>query len=190
MGGDAVFKPGDTVVYRHRVCEVASIREGYFEGRDYYELHALFENRLKLFVAVDEADDAGMRPVMSGDEALALIDSILDAKPIDMSALEAESSTPTLRDRHVREEYDRLVKSGDPEELIPILRSVREHAAARKRDGRKVTSVDKRYFEMAEGMLFDELAVSLGIDRDKFADFFEERLENLKRVRAAKESSE
>ena len=50
-----MYACGDTVVYRHHVCEVAALRENYFEGKDYLELRALFENSLKLFVAVDEA---------------------------------------------------------------------------------------------------------------------------------------
>ena len=40
----AMVSPGDIVVYRHHVCKVAAVREAYFEGRDYFELHALFEN--------------------------------------------------------------------------------------------------------------------------------------------------
>ena len=47
-----MVSPGDIVVYRHHVCKVAAVREAYFESRDYFELHALFENSLKLFVAV------------------------------------------------------------------------------------------------------------------------------------------
>ena len=46
-----MYACGDTVVYRHHVCEVAALRENYFEGKDYLELRALFENSLKLFVA-------------------------------------------------------------------------------------------------------------------------------------------
>ena len=68
-----MYACGDTVVYRHHVCEVAALRENYFEGKDYLELRALFENSLKLFVAVDEATPDNLRPVMSKRKALALI---------------------------------------------------------------------------------------------------------------------
>ena len=60
-----MYACGDTVVYRHHVCEVAALRENYFEGKDYLELRALFENSLKLFVAVDEATPDNLRPIMS-----------------------------------------------------------------------------------------------------------------------------
>ena len=169
-----MFEPGAVVVYRHRVCEVASVREAYFEGRDYYELHALFENRLKLFVAVDD-QAAGLRPVISRDDALALIDAMADAEPIDENAV-AGGATATLRERRIKEEYERLFKDGSPEDLVPIIASIHEHAAAREKKGRRITAVDKKYADLAERVLFDELSVALGIDRDDVADFIEQRL--------------
>ena len=173
-----MHQPGDIVVYRHRVCEVASIREAYFEGRDYYELRALFENHLKLFVAVDADEATGVRPVMSRDRALALIDSIADADPIDEVALGCASDTAALRGRRMREEYERLLKGGTPEELVPILKSVHVHAVEREKSGRQVTAVDKKYFDMAERLLFDELSIALDIDRDDVRDFVVARIES------------
>lgn len=175
-----MFGPGDIVVYRHHVSEVAAIREAYFEGRDYYELHALFENRLKLFVAVDEAQASDPRPIMSRQEALALIDSMEDADPIDEKDIVEDAPTPTLRGRRMREEYDRLIKAGAPEELIPIMKSVHEHAVAREKTGRQITAVDKKYYDLAERALFDELAVSLGIDREDVGAFVEARIRSKK----------
>ena len=67
-----MYACGDTVVYRHHVCEVAALRENYFEGKERTsELRALFENSLKLFVAVDEATPDNLRPIMSKRAALA-----------------------------------------------------------------------------------------------------------------------
>lgn len=43
---------GEKVVYQHRVCTVTGIREAYIDGRDYYELEALYERALKLFIFV------------------------------------------------------------------------------------------------------------------------------------------
>lgn len=171
-----MFSLGDIVVYRHHVCEVADIRKEYFEGRDYFELHALFENSLKLFVAVDEAEPPTLRPAMAKREALALIDSIADADPIDESALRSDASTPTLRERRIKEEYDRRLKTFDPEDLIPIMKSVHERTAAREDAGRQITATDKKYFDLAEGLLCDELSVSLGIPREDVKDFLVERV--------------
>lgn len=167
---------GDTVVYRHHVCEVTALREGYFEGKDYLELHALFENSLKLFVAVDEAEPPTLRPVMSRKEALALIDSIADAESIDEEALKPGANTPTLLERRVKEEYDKCLKTFAPKDLVPIMKSVHERTARRTDAGRRITATDKKYFDLAEGLLCDELSVSLDIDRDDVRDFLVERV--------------
>lgn len=170
-----MFEPGDVVVYQHRVCEVASIREAYFEGRDYYELHALFENRLKLFVAVDDIDGSDVRPVMGRKDALAFIDAMADIDPIDEASMDG-GDTPTLRGRRIKEEYERLFKDGAPEDLVPIIKSVRQHVAAREKSGRHITAVDKKFSDMAQRVLHDELSVALGIDRDDVEAFILDRL--------------
>ena len=72
---------GDTVIFKHQVCTIVQKREHYFDNKDYWELHAVFERSLKLFVACDSAKPPVMRPVMGKQEALDLIDSIALAEP-------------------------------------------------------------------------------------------------------------
>lgn len=171
-----MFSPGDVVVYRHHVCTLAAIREAYFEGKDYLELHALFEKSLKLFVAIDEAEPPTLRPTMTRIEALALIDSIVDVKPIDEESLGQSTDAPTLIDRRMKEEYIKHLRAFTPEELIPIMKSVVERTARRSDVGRHITATDKRYFDLAENLLCDELAVSLDIDRNAVKEFMLERI--------------
>ena len=75
---------GDIVVFKHHVCTIAQKRENYFDGKDYWELHAVFEKSLKLFIACDAAKSPAMHPVMQKQEAIDLIDSIADAKPVNL----------------------------------------------------------------------------------------------------------
>ena len=35
---------GDTVIFKHHVCTIAEKRENYFDNKDYWELHAVFEH--------------------------------------------------------------------------------------------------------------------------------------------------
>lgn len=171
-----MFSPGDTVVYRHHVCEIVAVREAYFEDRDYLELRALFEKSLKLFVAIDEARPPTLRPAMKSREALALIDSIADADSIDEEALKPGANTPTLLERRIKEEYDKHLKTFSPEDLVPIIKSVHERTARRETAGRQITATDKKYFDLAENLLCDELSVSLDIPRDQVRDFLVERI--------------
>ena len=171
-----MFSPGDTVVYRHHVCEIAAVREAYFDNKDYLELHALFENSLKLFVAIDDAHEPTLRPVMTRKKALDLVDSIAEVEGIDEEALKPSANTPTLLERRVKEEYDKHLKTFAPEDLIPIMKSVHQRTTRRENAGRRITATDKRYFDLAEGLLCDELSVALDIPRDNVKDFLIERV--------------
>lgn len=178
-----MYSCGDTVVYRHHVCEITALRERYFEDKDYLELRALFENSLKLFIAMDEASTDALRPVMTKREALALIDSIADADTIDEEALKPDAPTPTLLERRIKEEYDRHLKTFAPEDLVPIMKSVHERTVRRVDSGRRITATDKKYFDLAEGLLCDELAVSLDIPREDVKDFLVERVKQAEKRR-------
>ena len=172
-----MFSVGEAVVYRHHVCRIVSIREAYYEGRDYYELEAIFEKSLKLFVAIDEAKPPAMRSVMTADEALALIDSVDSIDSIDGEALAQGTDTPTLLDRRIREEYTRRLNTCEPKQLLPIMRFARERSKKRSEVGRNATATDKKYFELAENLLCNELSLSLGIDREAVPAFLQDRFE-------------
>lgn len=167
---------GDKVVYRQHVCEVVAVRENYFEGKDYLELHALFENSLKLFVCIDDAKAPALRPVMEPEQMLSLIDSITAVQPIETVLAENESETPALHERHARELYEERLKTFAPEDLLVILKSAHARTENREQEGRSITATDKKYFEMAEGYLCDELAVSLGIPREEAPEFLANRI--------------
>lgn len=179
-----VFSKGDVVVYRHHVCEIADVREAYFEGRDYFELHALFEKALKLYVAVESAEPPTMRQVMSRAAALSLIDEIPDVETIDDAILHARGTTLSLAERQVKEEYERRMKSNDARDLIPIIKSAYERTQEREGSGKRTTAVDKKFFELSESLLYDELSMALGIDRDQVGDFVTCRIAEIEATRA------
>ena len=52
-----------------------------------------------------------------------------------------------------------------------------ERSKSRTDEGRNATATDKKYFELAQNLLCDELSISLGIDRDQVTAFLQERIE-------------
>ena len=167
---------GDKVVYRHHVCEVVAVRENYYGGKDYLELHALFEKSLKLFVAEDEAKAPAFRPVMTREEATALLDSIASTSSLDNESPSTPNETPALHERHTKEMYEERLKTFLPQDLLVILKSTHERTESREQEGRNATATDKKYLEMARGMLCDELSVSLEIPREETEDFLTARV--------------
>lgn len=171
-----MFSVGDTVVYRHHVCTIACVREAYFDEKDYFELHTLFEKSLKLYVAIEDAKEPLMRSVMSTDEALALIDFVPTAPFIDEAVLHANATTMSLAERQIKEEYERRLKTSDAYDLVPVVKSTHKRTVERESSGRHVTAIDKKYHDLAKSLLFDELAVALDFDRDAVEDFVRNRL--------------
>ena len=56
------------------------------------------------------------------------------------------------------------------------MKSVHERTVRRSGAGRQITATDKKYFDLAENLLCDELSVSLGIERDGVRDFLVDRV--------------
>ena len=172
-----MFNQGDVVVYRRHVCTVADVREKYFEDKDYLELHAVFEKSLKLYVSVEDAKPPILREPMTADQAQELLDRIPDIGSIDEEQLKAQSSTATLMERRVKEEYERLLKTLDPADLVPVLRATSARTAKREAAGRPIAATDKKYKDLAEQFLCYELSLSLGLEYDQVKALVEERLQ-------------
>ena len=92
-----------------------------------------------------------MRPVISREQAEALIESI--------PAIEEDSFT-THSLRLASEHYQAALQSHDCHELVQLIKTV---YAKSRRNGRRVSQIDQRYRKRAEDLLHSELAVALGI---------------------------
>lgn len=78
--------------------------------------------------------------------------------------------------RHVKETYDAYLKSLSPKDLVPIIKTCHERSLAREDAGHKPTAVDRKYLDLAENLLCDELSVSLDMPRDDVRDFMLDRI--------------
>ena len=167
---------GDAVVYRHYVCELDGVRKSYREGKDYYDFRALFEKSMHLLIPIDDAKPPLVRSVMTKREALALIDSIVEAETIDESAIEKESNSTAVLERRIEEEYKRYLHTLSPEDIKPVIKSAYLRTSRRENSGKKAATIDKKYLELAEKLLCDELSVSLNMERDKVDEFLVSRI--------------
>jgi len=169
---------GDTVVYHNHVCVVASKREKYFEGRDYYELHAVLEGSLKFFIVAAEAKPPAVRSTMTKQETLRLIEELPGLEVIDEAELGAESPgiSRSVAERQIKDEYARRVGQCSPRELAIVVKSAYERIRERELTGKQPMSVDKKFFSLAEKLLYDEISVSLDMPRDEVPDYIQERM--------------
>ena len=172
MKGERMFEIGELIIYGGngvcRVEKIGPIDTGMgTKGRMYYTLNPLKNKDSRIFTPVDN-EKVIMRPTMTKEDALALIDQMQNVE------------TLWIGDERRREtEYKEAVRKCDCREDVKIIKTIYLRKEARLADGKKVTAVDERYYAIAEENLYGELAVALGMDRDQTKTFVEQRVKEL-----------
>lgn len=157
-------KSGDIVVYRRDVCKVKGLAEKYRDNEDYYILAPLDDDTLTVYISVEKSKEL-FRPVMSREDAEALIAKIPSIDPVDVG------------DRMIETVYRELIHTDQHEDLVRIIKTCYLRNEAKVSKGQRRSEKDKMYFRMAEKMLYRELAASLDKTYDETADYIVGRLE-------------
>ena len=167
-----MFQVGERVVYSQTgVCEVTAIGPLGFSGMDekkqYYTLKPLYCEAM-VYVPVDT--ERPLRPVMSAEEANALIDSIPGVRVEGPDSMDVKLW---------RERYRTLTGTGDSTdllELVLLIYSKKQRAEARSK---ALGQVDQDAMKNAEALLHGELAVALGIGLEDVPRYIKKRVGSL-----------
>ena len=148
-----MFAVGEKIIYgENGVCTVVKIApldmSGASQNKLYYHL-APYVGSGTYFAPVDSG--AFMRPVMSREQAEALIDSIPGIEPAICS---------DNRFNHVDAFYKELFKKHSCEALVSIIKGLRERMNERKTQSSRAETTMKRAKEILHG----ELAVALEME--------------------------
>ena len=148
-----MFSVGDKIIYgENGVCTVESIgplaMSGAPKDKLYYYLSPLIGSGT-YFTPVDSS--AFMRPVMSRDEAEALIDSMPGIQPAICN---------DNRFNHVDAFYKELFQQHSREALVSIVKGLRSRMAETKTKSSRAEATMKR----AKDILHGELSVALDMD--------------------------
>ena len=156
-----MYEIGQLIVYGNEgVCRVEEIGTPKISGvdklRDYYT-HAPIYREGKVF----------MRPVITREEALALIDRIPQ-----MTAQVYENSNL----RFLNEHYQQCIQDYTCADLLQLIKDVRAKRRRMAERGKKLGLVDERYMKRAEEMLHGELAIALDMPREQVPQFISDTL--------------
>lgn len=168
--GERMFEIGDLIIYGNNgVCRVTGIGNpdslSVPKDKLYYTVEPLYHTGTKIYTPVDN-DKVVMRPIITKEEALKLIDTI---KEIDGLWIADEKRRES--------DYKETIKKCDCRELVKIIKTIYLRKQSRIKEGKKITSSDEKYFRIAEENLYGELAISLNMDRDKTRDYIIDRVE-------------
>lgn len=159
-----MYKIGDFVVYgRTGICEVADITTmkmaGVPKDKLYYILTPCKDKAGKIFTPVDN-EKVVIRAVISKEEAVGLLDRI---PSIEELWIPNEKLRETM--------YKESIRKCDCEELIKIIKTLYIRRQDRIAKGKKITTTDDRYLKMAEGSLYSELSIALGIPENEMESY-------------------
>lgn len=160
-----MYAIGDKIIYgENGVCTVEKIEplsmSGAPKDKLYYQLSPLVGSGT-YFAPVDS--DAFMRPVMSREEAEALIDAMPGIAPAICN---------DTRFNHVDAFYKELFRLHSCEALVAIMKGLRTRMSERKTRSSRAEATMRR----ARDILHGELSVALGIEFKDVDDYISARL--------------
>ena len=160
------FAIGDLIIYGETgVCKVIDIVEKPFLGvmQSCYQLQPLYQS-CAIFTPTDNSN-VFMRPIISKDEANAIIESAVN------KTIEIYTATSP---KALSEKYDKIIKSHDCGEMLLLSRSIREKCRRLTESKKKLSAIDERFLKKAEDLLFGELAVALEIEKNAVSQYIQE----------------
>lgn len=158
-----MFNVGDIIVYgEHGICRVSAVGPLNLGGpgnRQYYTLRPYYHPELVIYAPIDN-DRVVIRPPVTREQAEQIVSELPEVPELE------------IPDEKSRESLFSQVQHGcDCRKLAGLLKTLYRRREQRQRKGRRVTSVDERYFRAAEDQLYGELAFALGMDRNQAPEY-------------------
>lgn len=165
-----MYKVGEHVVYGNSVCLLKEISKRDFGSEIFKKFYVLIPDNDKsttINVPVEQ-DNCSIRNIICEKEAKKLIKNIPEIELVDIT-----------NERMADNDYKELISSGEQTDLIRIIKTTYLRNKARIDEGKKVSEKDNKYLEMAENMLYSELAVSLGMNYEKVKEHVIDKVSNI-----------
>ncbi len=150
---------GECVIYgSHGLCSVRDILVPSFlergKEKQYYQMISAVDAGSVLYVPVEGAEDK-VREVIDFEEAEGLIDEIEYVPELELP--EGKKAEPAIMG---------VIKRNVAEEMMALVKSLRKIKAIREMEGKKFASLNEKYLNIAEKLLYTELAFSLKTEKD------------------------
>lgn len=173
LEGKRTYTPGTLILYgRTGVCQVEGVSEKKLPGEKeptlFYLLRPLYQSGT-IWAPVEKVENGTIfsRPLMTRDQARTFIEALpsLPATPYHSQNI-----------NQLKDHYRQQLQSLTSQDMALLMRSIyakRQEAESRRQ---KISAVDQRFMEEAEGLLYGELAAALGIGRDEVRDYISRTL--------------
>ncbi|MBR4072213.1 MAG: transcriptional regulator [Clostridia bacterium] len=164
---------GDFVVYgTNGICKIDDVQKMTFpmetEEHTYYVLKPISNRTSTLFVPDNREELVSkMRYILKREE----IDAILCAPQ--------DKEIKWIDDKNERaNEFKRILKDGNTDELLYLIRCLYERKKQLTDNGKKLTITDDNVLTSAEKLVREEFAFALNIEEEKVADYIKHKIED------------
>ncbi len=155
-----MFGVGEYIVYgQNGICKVEDIAKldisGSGEDRWYYILVPERSRESKLFCPTDN-NKVVLRKIVTAKEAMEAIEEADSMEPLHVE-----------NDRMRDECYKSVMRSCEIKQWIKIIKTLIIRKKEREAAGKKITATDERYLNAAQEVLFTEVAIATGKDKEE-----------------------
>ncbi|MBQ8317030.1 MAG: CarD family transcriptional regulator [Lachnospiraceae bacterium] len=155
-----MFEKGDYIVYgQNGICRIEDITHpeisGYDNDRLYYVLAPERSRESKLYCPTDNTKVV-LRKIVTADEAMEAIGEADSVEPLVVS-----------NDRMRDECYKNVMRSCELKQWIKIIKTLLIRKKEREAAGKKITATDERYLNAASEVLFTEVSIATGKDKNE-----------------------
>ena len=158
-----MYEKGEYIVHPGQgVCRVEGVSE---EPDPVYRLMPVGD-RHSLLISFPVASESRLRPVLSRDEALAVIDGYPSLEVDDFT-----DHSGMVEEQHFRH----ILKEGTCGDSVRVVKTFRRRIRRAREDGRRPSVVYERILRDAQDRSLSELAVALGTTADDVVRLFRER---------------
>lgn len=163
-----MFKVNDYIMYGMMgVCQVIDITTESFINntkRKYYVLNHIYSNNTIIKIPVDN-EKIPMRKIFSKEDVSILIKSMSNKETIWIDD-----------DRKRNEQFKLMLKRGNIEDLVQLVRSIYLEKEEKKAIGKKIYKADDDIMEEAERLLNEELATILNISPNEVSSYISSKI--------------
>ncbi len=162
-----LYKINDYLVYKKDVCKVKDIKKNKMNGLNYYILVPIDDDSLIIDIPTDNRMGF-IRNIISKEETEKLINKIPNIEPLN-----------NIDDKYIERTYKDLIYNGTHEDLIKIIKTSYLRNEDRVNNKKKLSDKDTKYFEQAEKYLYNELAISLGMNFEETKEYIIHKVNEL-----------
>ena len=150
-----MFKINDYVIYgSNGVCRVENIEKVSLRNKEleYYILSPIFNIKMTIKIPVNNVSTA-IRELMSKNQISDLIKNIQKNETFEFEDTRRRS-----------EEYKSIIKTGNTEDIIKVINSIKMEKGEKESLGKKLNKTDEDTMDIAIKKLYQEISIVLGIN--------------------------